>query len=80
MNPQQQVGVTKDQTQFYTNSIDPRPDDRSIMQLKATFAKQLLVNSLDLSLSQQHYAVCVGTLKFQPTMVSKVVFTVYKEK
>ena len=48
--------------------------DRSIMQLKATFAKQLLVNSLDLSLSRQHYAVCVGTLKFQPTMVLQSCF------
>ena len=48
--------------------------NRSIMQLKATFAKQLLVNSLDLSLSRQHYAVCVGTLKFQPTMVLQSCF------
>jgi len=44
------------------------------MQLKATFAKQSLVNSLDLSLSRQHYAVCVGTLKFQPTMVLQSCF------
>jgi len=48
--------------------------NRSIMQLKATFAKQSLVNSLDLSLSRQHYAVCVGTLKFQPTMVLQSCF------
>ena len=46
----------------------------SIMQLKATYAKQSLVNSLDLSLSRQHYAVCVGTLKFQPTMVLQSCF------
>ena len=52
----------------------------SIMQLKATFAKQSLVNSLDLSLSRQHYAVCVGTLKFQPTMVLQSCFAVRKEK
>jgi len=44
------------------------------MQLKATYAKQSLVNSLDLSLSRQHYAVCVGTLKFQPTMVLQSCF------
>ena len=46
------------------------------MQLKATCAKQSLVNSLDLSLSRQHYALymCVGTLKFQPTMVLQSCF------
>ena len=52
----------------------------SIMQLKATFTKQLLVNSLDLSLSRQHYAVCVGTLKFQPTMVLQSCFCCSQRK
>ena len=50
------------------------------MQLKATFAKQSLVNSLDLSLSRQHYAVCVGTLKFQPTMVLQSCFCCSQRK
>ena len=54
--------------------------DRSVMQLKATFAKQSLVNSLDLSLSRQHYAVCVGTLKFQPTMVLQSCFCCSERK
>ena len=54
--------------------------NRSIMQLKATFAKQSLVNSLDLSLSRQHYAVCVGTLNSNQLWFSKVVFAVRKEK
>ena len=50
------------------------------MQLKATCAKQSLVYSSDLSLSRQHYALCVGTLKFQPTMVLQSCFAVRKEK
>jgi len=44
------------------------------MQLKATSAKQSLVNSLDLSLSRQHYAECVGILNFQPTMILQSCF------
>jgi len=51
----------------------------SIMQLKATYAKQSLVNSLDLSLSR-HHAVCVGTLKFQPTMVLQSFFCCSQRK
>ena len=53
---------------------------RSIMQLKPTCAKQSLVYSSDISLSRQHYALCVGTLKFQPTMVLQSCFAVRKEK
>ena len=50
------------------------------MHLKVTFAKHCLVYSSDLSLYQQHYALCVGTLKFQPTTVLQSCFAVRKEK